>query len=121
MGNILLTNYNVGTFVNAALKQDTPSGQQILAATDYISPNRLIAEFSDVIGKPATYTQVPSDTFKSFLPAPVAQEMLENMLLLEEPGYYGGADLSKSLAQLDTKPTTWKAFVEANKEKWLSK
>lgn len=89
------------------------------AATEYYSPQRLVSEFSEVLGKPANFVQVPSETFKSFLPPQVAQEMLENMLLLEDPGYYGGADLTESLSMLDEKPTTWKEFVEANKAKWL--
>lgn len=45
--------------------------------------------------------------------------MLENFLLLEDPGYYNKADLTESLSILDEKPVTWKAFVEKNKAKWL--
>lgn len=57
--------------------------------------------------------------YKSFLPAPAAEELMENMLLLQEPGYYAGADLKDSLELLgQDKPTSWKAFVEENKEKW---
>lgn len=89
------------------------------AATEYCSPQRLVSEFSEVLGKPAKFVQVPSEAFKSFLPTQVAQELLENMLLLEDPGYYGGANLTESLSMLDKKLTTWKEFVEANKEKWL--
>lgn len=62
--------------------------------------------------------QIPSETFKSFLPAAVAQEMLENIQLLEDPGYYTGEPLDKSLALLDEKPVQWKEFVEKNKEKF---
>lgn len=109
-----------GKFVKAAIKHfPSTDGKQIYAATEDISPNRLVVEFSEVIGKPASFNQVPADVYKSFLPAPAAEEMYENMLLLEEPGYYNGADLSESLALLDEKPTSWKAFVEANKAKWL--
>lgn len=61
---------------------------------------------------------MPQEVFKSFLPPAVAQEMLENMLLLEDPGYYGGADLSESLALLEEKPTTWRDFVAKNKDKF---
>lgn len=78
-----------------------------------------MSEFSEVIGKPAGFVQIPGDTFKSFLPPPVAQELLENMYLTEDPGYYAGADLSESLGMLDEKPTSWKQFVEDNKAKWL--
>ncbi|CAG9996933.1 unnamed protein product [Clonostachys byssicola] len=109
---------DTGLFVKAALKLSEPTGRQILAAAEYISPNQLIAEFSEVTGHKATFAQVPVDVFKSFLPPQIADEMNDNMLLLQDPGYYQGADLADSLQLLDAKPTTWKAFVEANKAKW---
>ncbi|CAG9947658.1 unnamed protein product [Clonostachys rosea f. rosea IK726] len=109
---------DTGLFVKAALKLSEPTGRQILAAAEYISPNQLIAEFSEVTGRKATFAQVPGDVFKSFLPPQIADEMNDNMLLLQDPGYYQGADLADSLQLLDAKPTTWKAFVEANKAKW---
>lgn len=110
----------LGKFVKAAINHfPGHAGKRILAATTYLTPQRLVDEFSEAIGKPANFIQIPSETFKSFMPAAVAQEMLENILLLEEPGYYAGADLSESLSLLDEKPTTWKEFVTANKAKWL--
>lgn len=111
--------YVPGKFVKAAIKHfPKHSGKQILAATNYYTPEQLVTEFSEVMGKPAKFAKISEDTYKSFLPEPIAQEMLENMLLLEEPGYYAGADLKESLGLLDEKPTTWKAFVEKNKAKW---
>lgn len=107
-----------GLFVKAALKLSESTGRRILAAAEYISPNQLIAEFSEVTGHKATFAQVPVDVFKSFLPPQIADEMNDNMLLLQDPGYYQGADLTDSLQLLDAKPTTWKAFVAANKAKW---
>lgn len=105
--------------MKAAIKNNrTPSGKQIYAATDYYTPDRIVSEFSEVIGKPASFQQVPAEVFKSFLPPPVAQELLENMLLLEDPGYYAKADLTESLGLLGEKPTSWKEYVAANKEKW---
>ncbi|RFU35530.1 hypothetical protein B7463_g804, partial [Scytalidium lignicola] len=110
---------DTGKFVKAAIKH-YPSylGKRIYAATDYYSPSRLISEFSGVIGKSAVSVQIPEDAFKSALPPPVAQELLETVLLLEDPGYYAGEDLKDSLKLLDEKPTTWKEFVEKNKAKW---
>lgn len=95
------------------------TGKHIYAATDYFTPSRIAAEFSSVIGKPAQAVQISEEQYKSYLPEPIAQEMLENMLLLEDPGYYGGADLGESLGLLSEPPVSWKAFVEKNKEKWL--
>ncbi|KND88309.1 NmrA-like family domain-containing protein 1 [Tolypocladium ophioglossoides CBS 100239] len=111
---------DTGKFVKAAIKTFPASvNKHIYAATDYYSPARLLSEFSEVMGKPARARTVSQDTFKSFLPPPAAQELLENWLLLESPGYYGGADLSQSLALLDEKPTSWKDFVAQNKAMWL--
>ncbi|KAJ4267125.1 hypothetical protein NW762_003223 [Fusarium torreyae] len=108
-----------GKFVKAAIKHfPSTLNKRIYAASDYYSPNQMLADFNDVTGKNATFYQAPPDVFKTFLPAPIAEEMTENMLLLEDPGYYGGADLKESLDLLDEKPTTWKEFVEKNKSKW---
>lgn len=115
------TDSDTGLFVKAALKDASPSGKQILAATDYVTPNTLVAEFSEVTGKTANFFQAPPDVFKSFMPPAGAEELLQNMLLLQDPGYYGGASLAESHGLIDGKPTTWKAFVTAHKEKWLSK
>ncbi|QPC71976.1 hypothetical protein HYE68_002728 [Fusarium pseudograminearum] len=110
---------DMGKFVKAAIKNFPGTlNKRVFAATDYYSPNRITTEFSEVMGKPATFNQVPADVFKTFLPAAVADELTENMMLLEDPGYYGGADLKESLDMLDEKPITWKEFVEKNKSKW---
>lgn len=90
-------------------------GKQIFAANQYSSPKQLMADFSEAMGKPAAYQQVPGEVFKTFLPPSMAQEMLENMMLLEDVGYYGGADLAPSLAMLEEKPTSWKEYAKANK------
>lgn len=79
----------------------------------------MVSQFSEVIGKPATFNQIPQETFKSFMSPENAQEMLENMLLLESPGYYAGADLKESVGLLSEKPSTWKEFVEKYQSKWL--
>lgn len=78
----------------------------------------MVSQFSEVTGKPAAFQQISDDAYKATLPPAAAQEMLENMLLLEEPGYYAGADLSDSLKMLEEQPTAWKEFVAANKAKW---
>ncbi|KAK5993037.1 NmrA-like family domain-containing protein 1 [Cladobotryum mycophilum] len=111
---------DTGKFVKAALKNfPAYTNKHILGATDYYSLEKLISEFSEVIGKPAKAVQIPDETWKSFLSPSIAQEMMENFKLLEDPGYYGGEDLAESLALLEEKPTTWKEFVEQNKQKWL--
>lgn len=111
--------YWLGKFVAAALKNRSETlGVQILAAADYYTPNRILAEFEDVTGKKTQFVQVDSETYKSFLPGPMADEMLENHLFIESPGYYKGQSLKEShdlLERAGFKPTSWKSFLEANK------
>lgn len=102
----------VGKFVKAAIKHfPTTAGRRIYAATDYYSPSRMVAEFAEVTGHKAQAVQIPAETFKSFMSPSVAQEMLENILLLGDVGYFDGEDLGPSLALLDEKPIEWKEFV----------
>ena len=108
---------DTGKFVKAAIK-NKPSGRRILAATNYMNPEEITKEFGEVMGKPASYYQLPAETFKSYLPEPIKEEMYENLMLFENEGYYEGASLDESLALLDEEPTTWKHFVEQNKQNW---
>lgn len=98
--------------------RDSVLGKQILAAADYYTPSRIVSEFQEVTGKTARFVQIDSETYKSFLPGPMADEMLENHLFIEEPGYYAGKDLKESLGLVSgvgLKPTSWKEFLGANK------
>lgn len=109
----------IGKFVKAAITHHpSTEGRRILAAQDYYTAPQIMQEFTEVTGQKAEVVRVPEDTFKSFIPAPAAEEMLQNMQLLEDPGYYGGESLEPSLALLDEKPTTWKEFVAKNRGKW---
>lgn len=104
--------FQPGKFVKPALKDPQSfKGKHILAATDYYTPERVLSEFEEVTGKKTKYVQVSAEQYKSFLPAAMAEEMLENHLFVEEPGYYNGASLEESLSVLEDKPTTWKEFI----------
>lgn len=108
-----------GKFVVAAIRnRDAVLGKQIFAAADYYSPSRIVSEFQEVTGNAARFVQIDAETYKSFIPGPMADEMLENHLFIEEPGYYNGEDLKESLdllAGVGLKPTSWKEFLKANK------
>lgn len=108
----------IGKFVKAAIKHyPSTTGRGILEAADYYTPARVAAEFSEVTGHKAQAIQIPAETFKAYLPAPAAQELLENMLLLGDVGYYGGEELEPSKKLLEAQPVTWKEYVALNKEK----
>lgn len=75
-------------------------------------------EFKQVTGHKGQYVQLDHDMYKSFLPPPIAQEILENELLCEDPGFFAGAGLGEGhdlLAQVGLKVTTWKEFLEGKK------
>lgn len=104
-----------GLFVKPALKDpEALNGKRILAATDYYTPQRILAEFEEVTGNKTRYVHASAERYKSALPEAVAEELYENHLFIENPGYYNGASLQESLILLDKKPTTWKEYVEQN-------
>ncbi|KAI5919192.1 hypothetical protein F4810DRAFT_688749 [Camillea tinctor] len=110
---------DIGKYVVAAMRSRSKVlGKQILAAADYYPPTRIISEFEEATGLKGRFVSIDAETYKSFLPGPMAEEMLENHLFIEEPGYYAGRSLQESLdllAEVDLKPTTWKDFLAKNK------
>ncbi|KKK18309.1 hypothetical protein ARAM_001617 [Aspergillus rambellii] len=110
---------DMGKYVAAALKNPSKTqGSQILAATDYYTPKRILSEFEEVTGKKARFVQVDSETYKGFNPGQMGLEMLENHLFVANPGYYNGRSLKEShdlLTEAGYKPTTWKEFLEQHK------
>ncbi|RLL97433.1 hypothetical protein CFD26_106070 [Aspergillus turcosus] len=114
---------DMGKYVAAALKNRSESlGAQILAAADYYTPTRILAEFEEVTGHKTRFVQVDFDTYKSFMPGPIAEEMLENHLFIENPGYYNGRDLKEShdlLEKAGYKPISWRDFLVRNKAAFL--
>ncbi|KAF1935323.1 NAD(P)-binding protein [Clathrospora elynae] len=110
---------DTGKFITVILRnRDALLGARILGATAYYTPKQIVATLSTVTGKSAHFLQVPDEVYKSFLPGYMAQEMLENHLFIEEPGYYNGADLFKNHEVLgetgELGLTSWEAFVREN-------
>ncbi|KAM7186384.1 hscarg protein [Rhypophila sp. PSN 637] len=120
---------DTGLFVKAiVLNRDGVLGKRIYGATEYITPKEIISQFQEVFpedGKTAKYNQVPPEVYKNILkgagmPDFAAQELLENFLLFEQFGYFGGASLDETHALLGEdkeKLTTWKKHARESK-KW---
>ncbi|OJJ36080.1 hypothetical protein ASPWEDRAFT_41314 [Aspergillus wentii DTO 134E9] len=110
---------DIGKFVVAAIKKRSELiGAQILAAADYYTPAEILAEFEAVTGHKTRYVQVDSETYKGFMPPPIADEMLENHLFIDNPGYYNNRSLDETkslLASVGLKATTWREYLEKNK------
>ncbi|OGM44797.1 hypothetical protein ABOM_006218 [Aspergillus bombycis] len=110
---------DLGKFVVAAIKnRDQVIGTQILAAADYYTPTDILRDFEEVTGQKTRFVQVDHDTYKSFMPPAAADELLENHLFIENPGYYNGRSLDESkslLAGVGLKATSWKEYLQKHK------
>lgn len=101
-----------GKFVKAIIKnRDATLGKQILGAENYYTPEQILSALKEATGKNTNFVQVSAEQYKGFLPPFIAEEMLENHLFIEEPGYYNGAELKESHEILEDKLTSWKEFV----------
>jgi uncharacterized protein YbjT (DUF2867 family) len=99
---LFATIQDTGKFVKAILlNREKTLGKRVLAATKYYTFQEMLDEFKATFpeaGKTARYFEAPHDVYKGFLtgaglPEFAATELLENMRLLNEGGYYGGDSL----------------------------
>ena len=92
--------------------------ENIYGSVDYLTLDEMMAQFGEVLGKPAKFQQVPVEVFQQYVPPAAKEEMTENMLLLGDAGYYAGADVAAGLKELESQPKSWKQYVKENKAKW---
>jgi hypothetical protein len=104
---LLDTADDTGKFVKAILNnREKTLGKRIYGATDYYTIDKLVKEFKETYpeaGKTAKSAELPPEVFKSNImktgaPEESAEELLQNMRLLHEFGYYFGASLDESHA-----------------------
>ncbi|KAI9884694.1 MAG: hypothetical protein M1823_003512 [Watsoniomyces obsoletus] len=99
---------DTGKFVKAILKnRDQLLGKNIHAATDYYSPDEMVQVFNEEFPKeaqksPAKYKMVDEQEYRNMLTQSGmndegALELQENMSFMTQFGYFGGADLERSL------------------------
>ncbi|KAJ5936029.1 hypothetical protein N7454_005327 [Penicillium verhagenii] len=113
---------DMGNFVRAALLNKPEWGANtIYASSDYYKFDDIAGHFEAATGKKLDVVTVPGKVFKTFLfglSAEMRQEVYENLMLLEGPGYYAGADLNSSLSLLSQKPIGLAEFFAHNKGRW---
>lgn len=102
------------------LNREKVLGKNILAATDYYTPNQIAQDFEKATGKPAKFIQIPEEAFKGALakngmPEFVQNELYENMMFMAPYGYYGKESLDFSHSILSDKLTTFVDFAKAQK------
>ncbi len=116
---------DTGKFIRSILKnRDQVLGKRIYGAVDYYSTARMAKEFEElkpVDGKGAQAIELPAQVFQGIMestgmPKFAAEEITENMTMLTDCGYYGGASLEESHGILDEPLTTWKDFIAKEKE-----
>lgn len=102
---LLNTADDTGKFVKGILlNREKVLGKRILGATDYYTLDEMVKEFKEVFpeaGKTAKTLELPHQVFKdnlgkSGMPEDGREELLQNMRLVNEFGYYGGAKLDDS-------------------------
>jgi len=117
---LLDTADDTGKFVKGILlNREKTLGKRIYGATDYYTLAEIVQQFKEVFpeaGKAAKNAEIPHEVFKGIMqkggtPPEAAEELLQNMRLMNEYGYYGGADLKESQEILVDKLTTWKEFI----------
>jgi len=117
---------DTGKYVKAAvLHRDELLGKRLLSATEYLTAAQIVEAFKKAFpeaGKDASFFSMPPEQFKNIMkgqgmPDYVVQEFLENMLLLEQFGYYGGESLDETHRLVEDKLTTWDEHMKASK-KW---
>ncbi|KAK5662186.1 hypothetical protein OQA88_8091 [Cercophora sp. LCS_1] len=117
---------DTGKFIKAiALHRDEVLGKRVLGATEYMTGKAIVEGFKKVFpeaGKTARYQQLPEDVYVQILkgsgmPDFVATELLENMVLMDRFGYYGGESLDWSHGLVEDNLTSWEKFAKKS-EKW---
>ncbi len=112
---------DTGRYVKAIVdNKDALLGKRFLAATEYLTAQEVVDTFKSVFpeaGKTAVYSETPKDSFYAFmkgtgLPEFAVDEMYENMALMQDFGYYGGASLDESHGFVADPLTTWAEFIK---------
>lgn len=120
---LLAAGEDTGKFVKGMfLNREKVLGKRVYGATDYYTPEQIISQWRElypVDGKDAKFNRLPDAVFKGIIaqrgaPEVVQEEMLQNMRLMPEFGYYGGDSLEFSHSILDEPLTTWKEFAKAS-------
>lgn len=110
---LALTTWLLGKFVGGILKnRDATLNKYILGAENYYTPEQIRAGLEAATGKKTRFAQITADQYKSFLPEFMAEEMLENHLFIEKPGYYNGAELKESHDVADGELVSWEEFIK---------
>lgn len=117
---------DTGKFIKAiVLNKEATLGKNVLGSSGYVTTGEVLETFKKLYpeaGATARYFEIPHDTFRQIMknmgrPDYVAEEMLENMRLCDEFGYYFGESLDWSQSLVTEKLTTWEEHAK-NAKAW---
>ncbi|KAI0976875.1 hypothetical protein F4678DRAFT_414930 [Xylaria arbuscula] len=112
---------DTGKYVKAIVdNKEALLGKRFLGASEYLTAQGVVDTFKEVFpetGKAAAYHETPKDGFYAFMkgtgmPDFAVDELYENMVLMQDFGYYGGESLDESHGFVVDKLTTWAEFVK---------
>lgn len=112
---LLHTQEDTGKYVKGILKnRDQLLGKRIYAAERYYSAEEMVREFEAVkpeAGKGAQAVQLPVEAFRGILQKggmtpDIAEELSQNFEVMNQAGYFDGADLKESQAVSFLRPSS---------------
>lgn len=108
---------DTGKYIKAIVQnRESLLGKEFLGASEYSTPQKIVDDFKKLFpeaGAKASFVELPADVYRAAIkqamqvPDFIAQELYENMRLMEEFGYYFGAALEPSLALVEEPLTSW--------------
>lgn len=115
---------DTGTFVGGILGYPDPAeldGRFIQAVSEWATPAKIVAEMSEVIGREVKFNSLSEEASLEafgFMPQRLAEELVENMVLIRDFSYYGKgtekkqAQSNRVLEPLGSKTGTFKEWVK---------
>ena len=99
---------DTGKFVAGILAHvGQPSGQRIFGATDWYTMTDAAATIEKISGKKTTFTSLPDEVFKGFLPPQLATELVETFSFIHEYAYFGAGAEEGLTESLKVRMSTW--------------
>jgi uncharacterized protein YbjT (DUF2867 family) len=118
---------DMGTFVVGILSQDpkTVNGLYVQGCSQWLTPNQMVQIINEESDAGLKFHGVDANTFHNALPPQIADEMMENQVLVRDYSYFGieGPKIQDKSDKLlgNSKTVAWRDFVRANGPwKWTS-
>ena len=118
---------DLGKFIKGiVLNKEKALGKEVYGATAYVKAEEIVATFKKLYpeaGATARYYELPKDVYLNILtkqagmPDFAAEELYENMQLMNVFGYYFGKTLDWSHSLLEDPLTTWEEHAK-NAKAW---